>query len=117
MAPSMTELKRNTRLKKPRFTTLWIRGLVIQHLEGGERAEGYAVPWHRGTGWEGLREAQKCGASPAPREGGAPWHSDPEKPQAMVQVQPADFTCDQSPGDPSAITYMVALVDLPSMDS
>lgn len=37
MAPSMTKLKRNTTLKNPRFTTLWIRGLVSQHLEGGER--------------------------------------------------------------------------------
>lgn len=48
MAPSMTELKRNTRLNKPRFITLWIRGLVIQHLEGGEKAKGYAVSSHRG---------------------------------------------------------------------
>lgn len=53
MAPSMTELKRNTRLKKPRFTTLWIRGLVIQHLGGGERAEGYAVSSHRDMSWRG----------------------------------------------------------------
>lgn len=46
MAPSMTELKRNTRLKKPRFTALWIRGLVIQHLEAEEWVEGYTVSPH-----------------------------------------------------------------------
>lgn len=49
MAPSMTKLKRNTTLKNPRFTTLWIRGLVSQHLEGGERAEGYTLSSHGGT--------------------------------------------------------------------
>lgn len=53
MAPSITKLKRNTRQKKPRFTTLWIMGLVIQHLEGGERAEGYAVSSQRDLSWTG----------------------------------------------------------------
>lgn len=59
MAPSMTELKRNTRLKKPRFTTLWMRGLVIQHLEGGERAGGYAVSSHGDMSWRGRGKQER----------------------------------------------------------
>lgn len=82
MAPSMTELKRNTRLKKPRFTVLWTRGLVIQHLEGGERAEGYGVSTHGVTrrGWEKNRSvvpAQHPGKGDPPgtqpQESPRPW--------------------------------------------
>lgn len=94
---------------------LWIRGSVIQHLEGGERAEGYTVSSPR---VRRRRREKHSRVVPAQRSGrGIPQNKTPEKPQAMVKVQPADCAYNQRAGNPSAMTYMVALVDLPSMDS